>query len=300
MKRFLYTFTGCSLKEIGLIFIGSALLSIGLAWYAEPFGMVTGGITGIAIIISNVSQNVFSLSIPMWFTNIVLNVPLFAVSALQRGFKFVKKSLTGVIFLSLWLFVFENTPILFDVGKDQFLACVLCGVFSGAGLGLVLRTGATTGGTDMLGAAIKYGLKHLSISTLIFVIDAIIIIGGVFVFGPVTTMYAVIAVAICTKGISMILDGMYFAKAVFILSEKTDEISERIQEVFDHSSTGIPAKGMYTKKDMQMLFVVIYPKEIGILRTLIYQIDPQAFVTVCDAKEVLGEGFIEDHELILR
>lgn len=298
--RFFEKYLGCQVKDLFFIIIGTALLAVGLAWYANPFGMVTGGITGIAIIITNISQSLFGFEVPLWLTNLVLNIPLFLISGFQRGYKFVQKSVYGVIFLSIWLWVFEETGNLLSVDQDIFLGCAACGILSGIGLGLVLRAEATTGGTDMLGAIFKKLFGHISLSFLIFILDGIIILGGVFVFGINTTLYTIISVFITTKLISAMLDGMYFAKAAFILSDKAEEISKEIAKVFDHSSTSISARGMYTGEKKDMLFVVVYPKEVGTLRNLIHELDPKAFVTICDAHEVLGEGFIEDQSSVLR
>lgn len=299
-KNLLKRITGCKGKELAQIMIGSAILAIGLAWFAEPFGMVTGGITGIAIVVGSLSFQLFGFAVPMALTNLVLNIPLFIASAVEHGFRFVQKSLVGVVFLSIWLWVFEMTPNPINVQGDIFLGSLLCGVISGAGLGLVLRAGATTGGTDMFAAVLKRFFPHLSLSVLIFIIDGIIIVCGLFVFGMVVTLYAVISVAVTSKLLSTFLDGMYFAKAAFILSEKTEEIAQAIDQKLGHTSTGIHARGMYRQKDTEMLFAVVHPKEIVAVRRIIKKIDPNAFVTVCDVREVLGEGFIEDQDFVLR
>lgn len=292
--------TGCHPRDMLYIAIGTGLLAMGIAWYAEPFGMVTGGITGLAIIISNLTQNLLGYGVPLWLTNLVLNVPLFLISGLQRGYRFVQRSIYGVILLSAWLWIFERTGDILSVGNDIFLGSVVCGILSGIGLGFVLRAEATTGGTDMIGAILKRFFSHVSLSLLIFIIDGLIIFGGVFVFGVNTTLYTVISVFITTKLISTMLDGLYFAKAAFILSDDCEEIAKAVAKAFDHSSTALPARGMYSGEKKEMLFVVVYPKEIGRLRNIIREIDPQAFITICDAHEVLGEGFIEDHDAVLR
>ena len=283
-------------RDAAFIAAGTALMALGLNWFAAPLGLVTGGVTGIAIVIAEITKNVFGSGVPLFVTNLVLNLPLFLVSIHQRGFGFAKKSLFAVVSLSAMLWICERVPNPFEIGGDLLLASLLCGVLSGAGIGLVLKVSATTGGTDMLASIIKHHHTHFPIAKLMMFLDAAIIVSGVFVFGTIKTLYAVISVVIMSQVINSILEGLYFAKVAFILSEYPKEISQAIFTELSRGNTGLAAKGMYTGREKQMLFVVVSRKEVSQLRSIVKRTDPNAFVIIADAREALGEGFAEDYD----
>lgn len=290
------TYKNDILKETGLILLGSTIFSLGTIWFIAPMNMVTGGVSGLAIIIRYLSQNLIGRAIPLYVTTVILNIPLFLVSIKQRGFKFAKKSLLAVTWISFSLWFLEYVPNIFPVGDDLLLSAVFGGAATGAGVGLVLRTSATTGGSDMLASIIKYHKHQYPISNLILIIDGLIIISGLFVFGARLTMYALIAIVISYFVMNNIVAGIHFAKAAFIISAKSDVISTTIMEQMNRGITGIPARGMYTRQKGEMLLVVVAPKEIGTLRRLVQAIDPDAFLIISDVKEVLGKGFTEVYD----
>ncbi len=290
----MFKFFGLSYKDFFTIMLGTALFSFGIENFANPIGLVTGGVAGLSIIISRIFSMAFGLNVSLSLLNILINIPIFIFSWLVNGAKFVKKSLIGILLVSFWLFVFQKFAIKMDVGNDIFAAAILTGVFDGVGLGLVLKTGASSGGTDMLANLVYKIFPKFSISITLFIIDALIILSGFFVFGLINTVYAIIIIFISSKLINSILGGLRFAKAVFILSQHSNEISEKIFEKLDRGNTEITCRGMYTKKEGRMLFVVVWPKELVKLKRIIGQIDPNAFITICSAQEVLGKGFLTD------
>lgn len=290
----MFKFFELSYKDFFTIVIGTALFSFGIENFANPIGLVTGGVAGLSMIISRIFSMTFDLNVSLSLLNILINIPIFIFSWLINGAKFVKKSLIGILLVSFWLFVFQKLAIKVDVGNDIFAAAILTGVFDGAGLGLVLRTGASSGGTDMLANLVYKIFPKFSISITLFIIDALIILSGFFVFGLINTVYAIIIIFISSKLINGILGGLRFAKAVFILSQHSNEISEKIFEKLNRGNTEIACRGMYTKKEGRMLFVVVWPKELVKLKRIIGQVDPNAFITICSAQEVLGKGFLTD------
>lgn len=281
------------------IMLGTVLIALGINWFFAPNGLVTGGISGIGIILQAVSGQLIGFTIPLWLTNIVLNIPLFAISIKQRGFGFAKKSTLAVIGVSIMLGIVERIPNPFFVGNDLLVCCIFGGALSGLGIGLVLRSSASTGGTDMLASIIRFRHPRFPIAKLMLGIDGLILLTGLFVFGADKAMYAIIAVFVSTRVVSNVLAGLHYAKAVFIMSSKNEEISKEIMEKLRRGVTGLSSRGMYTKESKEMLFVVVSQKEITKLRVLIQQIDPHAFVTIADVREVLGQGFIEDYNAIM-
>nr|WP_302598060.1 YitT family protein [uncultured Cellulosilyticum sp.] len=286
-------------NEFLMILLGVTILALGINWFTSPLGLVTGGISGITIIVKTVSLQLLGFEIPLWVTNFVLNVPLFVISIKQRGFEFAKKSLWSVILLSCALWYTEFIPNIFNVNGDLLLGGVFGGVILGLGVGTVLRAGATTGGTDMLAAIIRFINPKFPIAKVMLGIDSLIILLGLLVFGSNKAMYAIISVYITSKVITNVLEGVNYAKAVFIMSDKNNIIAQEIMEKIPRGVTGIKANGKYTGADKEMLFVVVSQKEITRLRDLIREIDENAFVTIADVREVLGQGFIEDYTAAL-
>lgn len=285
-------------KEFLMILLGVTILALGINWFTSPLGLVTGGLSGVTIIVKEVSEKTLGYGIPLWITNFVLNIPLFAISIKQRGFKFAKKSLWSVGLLTCALWYTEFIPNILDVQGDLLLGGVFGGAIIGLGIGIVLRAGATTGGTDMLATIIKFKHSRFPIAKVMLCIDAVIILAGMLIFGSMKAMYAIIAVFITSKVITWVLEGLNYAKAAFIMSEKNEEIAHAIMNKIPRGVTGIKAKGMYTKADKDMLFVVVSQKEITKLREMVREIDANAFVTIADVREVLGQGFIEEYDTL--
>ena len=281
-------------KPVGLdylmIIVGTGLMSLAINSVFDAAGMVTGGFSGIAIIIKAWTKNLIEGGIPLWVTNCVLNLPLFVIAWKVRGFSFIKRAILGEISLSVWLAI---QPVWNLAGNDLLLSALYGGVIQGVGIGLVFLGGGTTGGTDMMAAIIQKFLKHYSIAQIMQVIDAMVVLGGMYVFGVHKALYAIIAVYLVTKVSDGLIEGLKFSKAAYIITGKPKEISDMIINDLDRGVTGINAKGMYSGQDKLMLFCVVNKKEIIMLKEKVDKIDPDAFVIVTDAREVHGEGFIE-------
>ncbi len=284
-----------SKKEALLIFLGVTVICCVITWFLMPQEMVTGGVAGLGIIVESLSESVLGFKVPISVTTILLNLPLFMISIRQRGFEFAKKSLYAVLLTSftLWYMAFVPNPV--PIGDDMLLTAVFGGVGLGAGVGLVLKASATTGGSDMLASIIKFKYANFPIAQLMLFIDGLIILGGFFMFGVVKAMYGIITITIASRMISRVLEGGHGAKAAFIMSSEYEAIAQAIMEKIPRGSTGLKARGMYSGDEKEMLFVVVSQKEISRLREIIYEIDANAFVTIADVKEVLGEGFIKEY-----
>lgn len=275
--------------EYLLIIIGTGLMATAITSCFDAAGMVTGGFSGIAIIVKAGTKGLYGNGVPLWVTNLVLNVPVFILAAKIKGFLFVKKALMGDISLTVWLAVLPA----WKLSEDIFLAALYGGILQGVGIGLVFLGGGTTGGTDLLAAIIQKYMKHYSIAQVMQFVDGAVVVAGMYVFGVERALYAIIAVYLVTKVSDGIIAGLKFSKAVYIITDKPDEVSRMVMEDIDRGITGIRAKGMYSGNDKLMLFCVVGKKELVHLKEMIDEIDPKAFVIVGDAREVHGEGFIE-------
>ncbi len=274
-----------------LIIIGTGLMALGIISCFDAAGLVTGGFSGVAILVKSWTKGLIEGGIPLWLTNVVLNVPLFLLAIRLKGFGFVKKALVGDGSLTIWLAVL---PALNLSGDDLLLSAVFGGVIMGAGIGLVFLGQGTTGGTDMMAAIIQKYVRHYSIAQIMQFIDGMIVLVGMYVFGMQRALYAIIAVFLVTKVSDGLIEGLKFSKAAYIITSKPAEISEMVMKDLDRGVTGISAKGMYSGEEKLMLFCVVNKKEIVALKEKVDEIDKNAFVIVTDAREVHGEGFIEN------
>ena len=273
-----------------LILVGTAVMALAIQCIYDRVGLVTGGFTGLTIIIRNITKSVISGGIPLWFANIVLNIPVFIYSYVKFGKKFVGRTLFATIMLSVWLYIIPGVDL---SGDDYLLAALFGGVFTGVGMGIVLRAGATTGGTDMVAALIQTKMRHYSVVQIMQVMDAAIVIAGLYVFGLRSTLYAVVSIFVSTKVSDGFLEGFKNSKAALIITNHYKEVAARVMDELGRGVTGMDAKGMYTQDYKCVLYCVVSRKEIVQLKEIVNDVDPDAFVIVTDAREVHGEGFIE-------
>lgn len=280
------------LKEYLFVAAGTTVLAMGINMFYEPNQLVIGGITGLGIVIDSYAMQLWSISIPLSVTNLILNLPLLLAAYYFLGKAFLGKTVFGTLFLSAALLYTKIIPVF---SGDMTLIAVYGGVVCGAGLGLVFRGMGTTGGTDLAAAMIHRFYNHISVSKAIFSMDAFIIVLGFFVFGSEKAMYAIISVYISSKCIDTILEGMSFSKAAFIISEKSSEISNSILMELERGVTALHGRGMYTEDEKDILLCVFSQKEITKVKELVQSADENAFILLTDVKEVLGEGFSEKH-----
>ena len=273
-----------------LILVGTAVMALAIQCIYDRVGLVTGGFTGLTIIIRNITKSVISGGIPLWFANIVLNIPVFIYSYVKFGKKFVGRTLFATIMLSVWLYIIPGVDL---SGDDYLLAALFGGVFTGVGMGIVLRAGATTGGTDMVAALIQTKMRHYSVVQIMQVMDAAIVIAGLYVFGLRSTLYAVVSIFVSTKVSDGFLEGFKNSKAALIITNHYQEVAARVMDELGRGVTGMDAKGMYTQDYKCVLYCVVSRKEIVQLKEIVNDVDPDAFVIVSDVREVLGEGFME-------
>lgn len=267
-----------------LMTIGTCLMAIAIASIYDPITMVTGGFTGIAIILKSI------FDVPLWLTNLLLNIPVFLLGIKIKGFKFLARTLYSTMALSVWLYFLPQFNIMTD---DYILAAIFGGVIGGVGIGFVFLARATTGGTDMVAALIQRYVKHYSIAQILQVIDAIVVLAGAYVFGLSKALYAIISIFVVSQVSDGIIEGLKFSKLAYIITDRQDEVANAIMTTLDRGATGINATGMYSSTEKKLLLCVVSKKEIIQVKEIVTKIDHGAFVIVSDVREVLGEGFIE-------
>lgn len=274
-------------KDIALMTVGSFIVALAINLVFDPMGLDTGGVTGLSILIKYMTCGLVDGGIPVWLTNLVLNVPLFIIAIKNKGFRFMLKTGYSTLMLTLWLYIIPVTTIV----DDRILATAFGGALSGLGMGLVFSAMATTGGTDLFAALLHDRFRYLSVPRILLVTDGIIVALGVFVFGMENVICSIIVVYLVAKISDGILEGLKFAKVVYVISDKADEIAEEILVSIDRGVTGIKVKGMYSGNDKKMLFCVVGQKQVVEVTDIVSSKDKNAFMVVTDAREVMGEGF---------
>ncbi len=267
---------------------GTGCMAFGIQWFFDPAGLVTGGFTGIAIIVRQMTLGVFPGGLPLWLTNIALNIPLFWAAYFVFGKRFVGRTILGASLLSAWLYVIPAGDM---AQGDPLLAAVFGGLACGVGIGLVLLAKSTTGGTDLASVLIQAKRKHYSVMQIMQVIDGLVVICGLYAFGLHSGLYAVIAIFITAKVSDALMEGMHYSKAAFIITDQYGQMAQMLMEKLNRGLTALYAKGMYSGSDKQALYCVVSKKEIVELKEIVAQLDENAFVIVSDVREVLGEGF---------
>ena len=256
----------------------------------DPIGLVTGGFTGIGIMLRRLTTDIVKGGIPIWLTNLMLNIPLFLIALKLKGGRFIVRTLVASVLLSFWLGVIPDCDL---AGGDYLLASVYGGVMTGAGIGFVLSAQVATGGTDLIATLLHMKMRMYSIAQILQVIDGLIIIVGIYVCGIRASLYAVFAVYITSRVSDLITEGGKFSKAVYIISDQYEKIADAVMHEMSRGTTMLPAVGMYRQEERNMLFCVVSKKEVVTLKEFIKNIDIHAFVIVTDVREVLGEGFLE-------
>ncbi len=269
--------------DFTFITVGCFILALGINMFLAPNKISSGGISTIGTILLHI------FSIKMSITNIVCNIVLFLLGFRYLGKYAVIKTTFGILSLTGFLELTSYFPTYTD---DMMLATVVGGVLVGIGVGLVIKRDGSTGGSDFASLIIKRFIPHISIATIILILDCAVIVASGMVFRSLTvTIFSIIAMYISSKVTDYIVTLGNNAKSVQILSDKADEISKHIMEKLQRGVTGIYCKGMYSQSEKLMLMCTVSPKELPKLIRAVRAIDKSAFIIINDSKEVLGEGF---------
>ncbi|ABP66952.1 protein of unknown function DUF161 [Caldicellulosiruptor saccharolyticus DSM 8903] len=271
--------------EYAAITFGSLLVALSLNLFLVPNKIAAGGFSGIATVVYYVSR----FKLPVGMTMLALNIPAFIWGVKTIGVDFGVKSVYGTIALSV---LTDLTAFLPCITYDKLLASVFGGALMGLGLAIVLLYGATTGGTEMLARIIHKFISFISVGQILLGLDVAVIAMASIVFKNYELgLWAVLTLFACSKVMDAILEGVNFAKALIIISDKSDIIAEKILKELDRGVTGLHGIGMWTKKEKNVLLCVVKRHEVSRVKNLVKSIDQRAFVILTDVREVLGEGF---------
>ncbi|MDR6224480.1 YitT family protein [Desmospora profundinema] len=273
------------LKNLIAIVIGSFIFSLGINYFAIPNELAEGGFTGIALLL------LYLFEISPALTILVLNIPLFFVGYKVFGRKTLAYTIFGTVAVSITLVLTENWGA--PIPGDPLLAALYTGVLVGIGLGIIFRTGGTTGGVDII-ARLGHKYFEWSIGRTMFLFDLMVIGVSAFYIGREKAMYTVVAVFVGARVIDFIVEGLDTKKAVTIISNSAVAISEKVTTDMDRGATLLKGRGGYTGTDKEVLYIVLSRNELPRLKHLVNTVDPYAFVVVHDVRDVFGEGFTFD------
>ncbi len=263
---------------------GTVLMAVAVTLFFEPMGVVTGGVSGIAIILKEM------FDIPIWLVNGIINIPLFIAGykLLERGM-FVKTLICTISF-TIFLGIIPSIGINLLTG-DKLVDIILGAAAMGAGLGFIFIKYASSGGTDLLATMINIKMRHLSVPKILAIIDVIVVFAGMGVFGFGSGIYALIAIYIITKVSDSILEGPNRAKLLYIISDVHVPISKYIVNEVERGISYIEITGGFTDIKRPMIMCVASSKEMVKIKEKVYEIDEKAICFVGDIREAFGEGF---------
>lgn len=249
--------------------------------FLVPNSIAPGGLTGVATIL----HHFFSL--PVGASSLVMNVPLFLIGYKAMGRVFVFRSLAATVLFSFSIDLLQLQPM----STDPLLGTIYGGVLLGIGLGLIIRGGATTGGTDMIARMVHHKISFISTGAFLFAIDCCVVVAAGISMGTSEALYALLCIYISSRVIDVVMTGFTGNKACFIITPAWERVSGRILSELERGATHLYAQGAYSREDKPVVLCVTSRQEVAQVKNIVRQEDPNAFMFITEAHEALGEGF---------
>ena len=268
-----------------LIVLGSVIYAIGFQYFMFPNNIVSGGLTGIAMILNHFTRW------PVGMTVLVMNVPLFLIAWRHFGADYLIGSLVGTAISSICVDLFASTGIV--ATTDPMLGSIIGGVVKGAGLGMIYYVGASTGGIDIVAKMLRQKYQQINFGTIVLILDVMIVGAYALVLDKYqSAMYSLIGMYVVSKVVDLALYGIDNSSLCYIVSEKSEELAREIISGHVHRGvTILEGEGAYSHQTKHVIMCVIKRTQIGEMRRLVKQVDERAFFIVTDAKNVFGNGF---------
>lgn len=271
------------ITDLMFLTVGCILLSVSINVFLLPYKISAGGISTVGTVLLHL------FGIKMSLTNLFFNAVLFIFGYKKLGKYAVVQTASGIILLSIFLELTSHIPI---YSQNELIAVLSGGIFMGAGVGMIVKIGASTGGSDFAGLILKKFFPHISLAKLILAIDCFIVVVAGIVFKSYTvTFYSVIALFVSSVVTDKIITFGDDAKMLQVFSAETEKISNCILNEYERGVTGVHCRGMYSNEERLMLLCVITPKELPVYMNMIKETDKNAFIIICDVHKVIGDGF---------
>ncbi len=263
------------------IVVGCVIGGAAYPLFLVPGQIAPGGLSGVAMILNHL------LGTPVGLMSIVLNIPLFLVGYKTLGTRFVFRTLLGTLLFSVCIDALKLPP----VTQEPLLNTIFGGALLGVGLGMIMRGGATTGGTDMMARMLHKHVKFISVGMVLLAMDGIVVLVAAFTFGMTEGLYALICIFVSSKVLDVVMLGLSNNKACFIISDAWEKITQRLLMEMERGVTQLSAKGAYSGKERPVVLCVLPPQEVSRMKEIVSHEDERAFIFISDAHEALGEGF---------
>ncbi len=278
------------------ILIGTFIMGAGFNIFYASNNILLGGFGGLATIISYL-LSLAGINISMSIIYLILNVVLYIFAVKILGRTFAIYAIIGIVSYSLFL-EFCTFPA---ISNDLLLCSIYGGFLTGLGIGIIIRCGATTGGGDMLGCLINHKNPKISVGMVTIAVNCVVVCISLIIYGLNLSLYSIIGIFIAGKTSDLIIEGPRSVKAFYIISQKSDEISNKLLTELHRGVTTLEANGMYSHKHMEVILCLVSQFQISKLKQIVYDIDPSAFLFSISVKEAMGKGFhkLEKHKSIL-
>ena len=265
--------------------IGCALFALGFDLFLAPGGMNAGGLSGLAMIFVHLT-NIASVGV----ITALLNVPLFILAGVKIGKKFFFGSLMGMLFTSLFIDLLALLPV---PQVEPLLGAIYGGVICGAGLGFVFAAGVSTGGSDIIVRLLKLKYRHVPIGVISMSFDAVVaILTGVVFHDVNSALYTGIAIYISGKIIDMVVYSFDYSTVALIITKNYEQVAQTISDKLERGATYLHGEGTYSRNQTKVVLTAVKKQQVAELKELVVDIDPDAFIIVQEAHQVLGDGFI--------
>ena len=269
-----------------LIVVGTFIMAAGFVFFITPYKIVPGGVYGISIVLHHM------FGTPVGLVALAFDIPLTILGVRILGPRFGIKTVVGfvltAVFVDLLTWIYGESPL---VEGDPLLSSIFGGVLVGLGLGLIFKSKATSGGSDIVAMIISKYTK-LPLGQLMIAVDSVIVLVGLVAFHDwKIPLYSLIVIFITGRVIDLVLQGVSYDKTLFIISSKPQELRDKIINDLNRGGTFIPGRGMYNNQERTLIYTVVNRREMAMLQEFVHQIDPEAFMTVINANEILGNGF---------
>lgn len=268
------------------LFIGCLIGSVAYPLFLTPNNIAPGGLTGIAVILN------YLFHLPVGTISLAMNIPLFLLGYRSVGKIFAFRSLIATLLFSLLIDILPLRPMT----MDPLLGTLFGGVLLGIGLGLIIRGGATTGGTDMMASMVNRKYQYISTGTILFAFDFLVVAAAGIIVGTSQALYAMICIFVTAKVMDTVMIGFSGNKACLIVSSSWEEIKKRIMFDMGRGVTQLLSKGGYTGDDRPTLLCVVNRQEIMEIKKIVREVDVNAFMIILEAHEAIGDGFSGIHD----
>lgn len=274
------------LKDFVLIVVGAFLISLAINMFLLPHKITNGGASGIATIFY------YLANVPMGITILLINLPLFIVSICKFGFKFSIKTIVSTVLLSVFLEVFTYDNFIGQNMTDLFTSCIFGGLVAGIGLSLTFKASASSGGSDLLAQIIYKSTSLQSLSQILLIIEAVIILGIMISFKDINIgLYSLISIFISTKVIDILFEGVNYTKVANIITNHPDCIIAAIINDLNRSATITNTIGAHSGENNTTITCIITRPQIAKLKSIVKENDKKAIIYIFAVNEVLGHGF---------